>query len=415
MEEIEEVWSRLRLNEEENTPIDVNGGEEESIRRRGERSLVGKICSPRRIGKEIVKATMEKIWRVGKPLDFEEIGFNCFAITLASARDKSRVLEGCPWLFDNFLFVLKDFDGETQTNLLDFDSTELWVQMHNLPLGYMNKWMGTHIGTSIGRVSEIDVNDDGMAWGHYLIVKIECNLRAPLARGRTVNISGGKIWVPFQYEKLPKLCFSCGCIVHGKDGCTARGDVEAAQYGTWMRARVVNKKQNERKRNNNQEKRSTVEVGEERVDGMKGEGLRKGEQSIILSEEVKGGITKAEKEEEILKRGESYVSGRIGPKRLEEREGLDPVLNSNSSRADQLPEVDQISNVKGRTMEGRRSWKRRARGKDQASLVCLLNLNTKYSLIDEDNDMVLSVGGKKARMNEGAEPVVDLYEVEAMM
>ncbi|KAF5481617.1 hypothetical protein F2P56_002257 [Juglans regia] len=127
MEEIEEVWSRIRLNEEENTLIEVNGGEDESIRRREERSLVGKICSTRRIGKEIVKSTMEKIWRVGKPLDFEEIVFNYFAISLASARDKSRVQEGCPWLFDNFLFVLKDYDGETQTNLIDFDSADLWV------------------------------------------------------------------------------------------------------------------------------------------------------------------------------------------------------------------------------------------------------------------------------------------------
>ncbi|KAF5481618.1 hypothetical protein F2P56_002257 [Juglans regia] len=251
--------------------------------------------------------------------------------------------------------------------------------MHNLSLGYMNKWMGKQIGTLIGRVSEIDVNDDGMAWGRYLRVKIECNLRAPLARGRTVNILGGKIWVPFQYEKLPKLCFSCGCIVHGKDGCAGRGDGEAAQYGTCMRARVVNRKHCEKKRNINQEEKRSEEVEEERVDGMKGKGLRKGEESNFLSKEVKGGSSKVEEEEEeIMEREGSYASGRIGPKRLEEGKGLASVLKSNASRIDLLLEVDPTSIVK----------------------------------VDE---MMMDMGGKKARMNEGAKVVVDLCEVVAVM
>lgn len=70
MEEIVEVWSRLWLSEEENMPIEVHEGKEESIRRRGERSIVWKICSTRS-GKQILKGMMEKSWKVGLPLDFE--------------------------------------------------------------------------------------------------------------------------------------------------------------------------------------------------------------------------------------------------------------------------------------------------------------------------------------------------------
>lgn len=47
-------------------------------------------------------------------------------------------------------------------------------------------------------------------------------------------------------------------------------------------------------------------------------------------------------------------------------------------------------------------------------MVFLSNLNSKRPLIDEDVDMVMDEEGKKGRLNEGAEPMVNLYKVEAM-
>lgn len=42
---------------------------------------------------------------------FREVGSNCFVITFANLVDKIKVLvclgAGCPWLFDNHLFVFK--------------------------------------------------------------------------------------------------------------------------------------------------------------------------------------------------------------------------------------------------------------------------------------------------------------------
>ncbi|KAF5445202.1 hypothetical protein F2P56_034269 [Juglans regia] len=61
MEEIEVEWERLRLNDEESIPIAVDLGNMEELRKNGERSLVGRICSDRTIGKETVRKMMEKI------------------------------------------------------------------------------------------------------------------------------------------------------------------------------------------------------------------------------------------------------------------------------------------------------------------------------------------------------------------
>lgn len=217
-----------------------------------------KIFYEQKIVRETVKLTMEKIWKVDKSMEFHEIGANCFVITFANSNDKNKVLEGCLWLFDNYLFVLKFFYENAQTNRLDFDPESFWVQMHNLPLGYIDQGMGEQIGGMIGNVVDIDVQEDGLAWGRYLRVNIECDLKKSIVRGRTMDIGGKRLWVPLQYEKLSKICFRCEKIVHGQQGCTSgdSGNVHSigreAQYGPWLRASSDNHRQLERKGNQRQ-------------------------------------------------------------------------------------------------------------------------------------------------------------------
>ncbi|XP_042965921.1 uncharacterized protein LOC122299602 [Carya illinoinensis] len=411
MEEIEEVWSRLRLSEEENTPIVAIEGQKDSDRRRGERSLVGKICTTRRIGKQTVKGLMEKIWKVSLPLDFEEISLNCFVITFASSRDKTRVLEGCPWLFENYLFVLRDYDGEIQPNSMNFDYEKLWIQMHNLPLGYMNKRMGEEIGSSVGKVIEVDVDEEGWAWGRCLRVRIECNLKAPLARGRTVKVAGGQIWVPFQYEKLPRMCFQCGCIVHSREGCSV-GEVSGKnQFGTWLRASVSIKKQSQQKESKKKENVSGDGEGMMDIRDSKGEVRSEG----VEFEEIPVKVHK----------GDEKSGGRVDTELKGHEPDVQEGLNSAVISIEQsavIPEVNlEVEKIdeeevqdKGTQVEKKKCWKRRVRGRGQVSQVCSLNLNSKRAIPEEDVEMLLLGGGKKARLNEGAEPVYNLCEVEAV-
>lgn len=58
--------------------------------------MVGKICLERIVGMEVIRSTMEKIWRVGKSMVLQEIGENYFMIIFVSQEDKNRVLDCCP-------------------------------------------------------------------------------------------------------------------------------------------------------------------------------------------------------------------------------------------------------------------------------------------------------------------------------
>lgn len=59
------------------------------------------------------------------------------------------------------------------------------------------------------------VLDYGAMGGRTLRVCVEVNLYKPMPRGITINVKGERLWMPFTYKKLPRLCFKRGQILHG--------------------------------------------------------------------------------------------------------------------------------------------------------------------------------------------------------
>lgn len=106
----------------------------------------------------------------------------------------------------------------------------------------MNKVYGEKIGMTIGKVLEVDLLDDGIEWSRFLRIKIELKLHQALAIGRMTSVQGDKVWIPIKYEKLPKVYFVCGYLVHEADGCMSKSESlsqhakKTQQFNSWLRA-----------------------------------------------------------------------------------------------------------------------------------------------------------------------------------
>lgn len=96
--ELEEKWRKLRLSEGEATNIIFEDEEDDELKYKEGRSIVGKIHSSRYISKEVLGSTMEKVWRISKAAIFLEVCTNTFVITFNTIADKDRVWAGRPWL-----------------------------------------------------------------------------------------------------------------------------------------------------------------------------------------------------------------------------------------------------------------------------------------------------------------------------
>ncbi|XP_059436731.1 uncharacterized protein LOC132169771 [Corylus avellana] len=247
-EELTTLWGKLTLMEEEDVRLGISENGIAPLVDRGNACVVGKLLADRTVGKEIVKTPLLRAWQPTGRVSFKTLGPNLFLIDFEHEWDKSRIMEGRPWTFDGHLVSLLDFDGITPPSQLHFEKAAFWIRMYNLPLACMGKAIGQQIGASVGEVEEVDVDEDGVGWGEYLRVRVTLDLAKPLSRGRTITLRNNTLWVPFQYEKIPKYCFRCGVIRHGTRGCVRVGGQRAygretePEFGPWLRVPSPNRR-----------------------------------------------------------------------------------------------------------------------------------------------------------------------------
>ena len=164
-EEVTKMWENFNLLEEESVGIKTQEANFVPLVGRGSASVVGKLLADRTMGEEIIKTPFIRTWQPTGRVSFKSIGSNTFIIEFENEWDKSRIMEGQPWTFDDDLVFLPDFDGLTPPTEIDFEKVALWVCMFNLPLACMSKEMQMRIGSYIGKVEEVEVDDEGAGWG----------------------------------------------------------------------------------------------------------------------------------------------------------------------------------------------------------------------------------------------------------
>lgn len=82
-----------------------------------------------------------------------------------------------------------------------------------------------------------------MDGGNFLRMKVVIDINIPLCRGWRISLSHGEQnWVSFKYERLPNICYWCGCLNHvDRDydlWIESEGNLpkESQAYGAWIHA-----------------------------------------------------------------------------------------------------------------------------------------------------------------------------------
>ncbi|GMY07172.1 hypothetical protein FCV25MIE_02411 [Fagus crenata] len=242
-EELLEEWRKFSLTEDEGPGVTLEDDAMGASKALGTHCLLGRLLTGKLFKQEVFKGSMLRLWGVARGITAHTIGDNLFVFKFPDSIERSRVMKGTPWLFDNCLVLLQDFDGSRPANQIQFTWCCFWVQFHGVPLLYMTKQIGERVRGIFGSVEAVDVLDDGVGWGPYLRVRVHVDITKPIPRGRLVTFGSiGQLWISFKYERLPWLCFKCGIIGHLERECVAQernGSGSAGgfqQYGSWLRA-----------------------------------------------------------------------------------------------------------------------------------------------------------------------------------
>jgi hypothetical protein len=197
-----------------------------------------------------LERAMPRAWGLHRQAHFKDLGDNRFVVRFSSEGDWRHVLKNGPWQFDFHVILLKDYDGSIRPSDMVFDSMEVWVRVLDLPMDMMNAAYGKLIGGWIGKYISVEVDEDGLAWGTYLRIRVEIQVTQPLLRVVTLKDreeeegdeeeddeakKKKRRWFDLKYEKIPHFCFDCGCLVHKEEGYLAEKE-EVQQWGEWLRA-----------------------------------------------------------------------------------------------------------------------------------------------------------------------------------
>jgi len=133
----------LRL-EEDNEEIEIP--EEELVREGGgfdpSLCLIGRFLTNKQVRTHMMKENMKDIWSVVKGLEIREIKMRVFLFQFSHKLDIQKVLRGGPWFFNKHMMVLGAMEDGESPEQVPLNTVPFWIQVHNLPVGYMAETVG---------------------------------------------------------------------------------------------------------------------------------------------------------------------------------------------------------------------------------------------------------------------------------
>ena len=168
-DDLSQMWKKLSLTEEESLDLDTPAEETIGTFRMGQYCVLGKLITDHMVSMETIKKSMLRWWKLSGKLSFQVLGENLFLLEITDLVDKTRILEGRPWVFEVSLFNIEDFDGTSSPSSFQFDKAGFWIRMVDLPLVCMNQATGRGIGSTVGLVEAVDTGKDGIGWGHTFV------------------------------------------------------------------------------------------------------------------------------------------------------------------------------------------------------------------------------------------------------
>ena len=237
MEDLTNHWSSLSLSENEGLGLCLK-----SEQAANEFGIVAKFLTKRPLNLEAIANTFSPLWRSKVGFKVRNIGDHVILFSFESKTEVERILSAEPWSFDKHIMVLSRYDKENPINVSDLKKVAFWIQVFDIPLRFRKKEIAEQICESVGTI--LHPKEAGDCEGDSFIrVRALVDISKPLCRGRLITLEDGKThWVSFKYERLPNLCYWCGCLSHSDRDCERWIESEGSlkpdeqQFGSWLRA-----------------------------------------------------------------------------------------------------------------------------------------------------------------------------------
>lgn len=154
-------------------------------------------------------------------INIKEIESGIFLFQFYYKEDMQWVLNGGPWAFDSAMLLVDVIPQGVDPLRVQLWFLNIWIQVHNLPNGFMTEAVGKQLGNFFGEFLLYDVKNNTSIWRECMRIKIKIDVRKSLKRKKRITRrNGSEFIVTCKYERLGEFCFSCGLVTHTDRFCT---------------------------------------------------------------------------------------------------------------------------------------------------------------------------------------------------
>ncbi|KAL8546704.1 hypothetical protein ACS0TY_006434 [Phlomoides rotata] len=160
---------------------------------------------------------------IGQGCHHQSIGQWRYLFEFFHKLDVLRVMNGLPWTFNNHPLLLHHIQRGEYALRVPLSSLPMWVQVYDIPHGYISEQFGRQIGNFLGKFVEYDKSNSMGAWRNYMRIRVSIDVSLPLKCFKRIHKGEeGSFRITFKYERLSTFCFMCGRIGHAESFCELR-------------------------------------------------------------------------------------------------------------------------------------------------------------------------------------------------
>ncbi|XP_060965272.1 uncharacterized protein LOC133034240 [Cannabis sativa] len=200
------------------------------------------------MNRNLIRTILGRVWGLaevdsGVKIKKVTIEASFLIFSFKNESDLSRIVNKSPWMLNNGVLILQRFSKLPSNWEVEMNRFPLMGRVLNLPTKAITKNNMLRLASMAGEVIEIQKEEvTKITVNGYFWFKVWIAIDKPLCPGFLYPNSGDRIWLPFRYERLPFMCFSCGKIGHDFRSCAShpvtvvdgKGRSSAA-FGAWLK------------------------------------------------------------------------------------------------------------------------------------------------------------------------------------
>uniref|UniRef100_A0A803QQ69 Reverse transcriptase n=1 Tax=Cannabis sativa TaxID=3483 RepID=A0A803QQ69_CANSA len=243
MKDLLDRTGKLQVKDEDGWEID-----EEKESEVGKSCLLGRFCSNKNMNRNLIRTILERIWGLdevdwGVKIKKATTDATFMIFSFKNEADLARIEKRSPWLLNNGMLILQKFSKLPTKWEEELKRFPLTGRVLNLPTKSITRNNMLRLASMAGDVIEIQKEEvTRITMNGFFWFKVWASIENPLCPGFLFPNSGAKIWLPFRYERLPYMCFSCGRIGHDFRTCEKHpvtisdgNGCSSPAYGAWMK------------------------------------------------------------------------------------------------------------------------------------------------------------------------------------